>query len=231
MWRNNRMNKKAVILLSGGLDSTTCLAIAKKGNFDLYALTINYGQHHNFEIESSKNIAKLYKVKKHSILNIDLTSFGGSALTSDIKIPKKRNTSKINDIPPTYVPARNTIFLSLALAWAETLNSSNIYIGVNAMDYSGYPDCRPEYIKSFEKTANLATKSSIEGNKIKIDTPLINLTKKEIIELGISLKVDYSLTSTCYDPKNDGRPCKFCDACQIRIKGFKSASIKDPLIY
>ncbi len=225
------MNKKAVILLSGGLDSTTCLAIAKKENFDLYALTINYGQHHNFEIKSSKIIAKLYKVKQHSILNIDLTSFGGSALTSDIKIPKKRDISRINNIPSTYVPARNTIFLSLALAWAETLKAFNIYIGVNSMDYSGYPDCRPEYIQSFEKTANLATKASIEGNNIKIKTPLINLSKKEIIELGVSLNIDYSLTSTCYDPKTNGRPCKYCDACQIRINGFKSASIKDPLTY
>ncbi len=226
-----KRERSAVILLSGGLDSTTCLAIAKKEKFNLYALTINYGQRHSFEIQSSKNIAELYKVKKHSVVDIDLTQFGGSALTSNIEVPKKRDLSKFTDIPITYVPARNTIFLSLALAWAETIKSSNIYIGVNSLDYSGYPDCRPEYISSFENMANLATKSGIEGKSIKINTPLINLTKKEIIELGISLKVDYGRTTSCYDPKINGTPCGLCDACYLRIQGFKSASIKDPLDY
>ena len=225
------MRKRAVILLSGGLDSTTCLALAKKENFELFALTINYGQRHDFELKASKIIANLYNVKKHSILDINLAKFGGSALTDDIEVPKNRSENEMSNIPVTYVPARNTVFLSLALAWAESLKAYNIFIGVNSLDYSGYPDCRPEFIKSFEKTANLATKIGVEGEKISIHTPLINLTKGEIIKLGISLGVNYGLTSTCYDPKENGDPCGFCDACILRVKGFHSISEKDPLRY
>ena len=210
--RNKR--EKAVILLSGGLDSTTCVALANEQKFELYALTVNYGQKHNFEIEASKCIAKEYNVKRHTIIQIDLAQFGGSALTDDkIKVPKKRNLSESQSIPVTYVPARNTILLSLAIAWAETLGAYNIFIGVNSLDYSGYPDCRPEYISSFEKTANLATKSGINGQKVKINTPLINLTKEEIIKIGLSLNVNYGLTSSCYDPLTSGDPCGECDAC------------------
>ena len=224
--------EKAVILLSGGLDSTTCIALANEQKFELYALTVNYGQKHNFEIEASKYIAKEYNVKRHTIIQIDLAQFGGSALTDDkIKVPKKRNLSDSQSIPVTYVPARNTILLSLAIAWAETLGAYNIFIGVNSLDYSGYPDCRPEYISSFEKTANLATKSGINGQKVKINTPLINLTKEEIIKIGLSLNVNYGLTSSCYDPLISGDPCGECDACYLRLKGFKSTSIEDPLNY
>jgi len=224
--------EKAVILLSGGLDSTTCIALANEQQFELYALTVNYGQKHNFEIEASKHIAKEYNVKRHTIIKIDLAQFGGSALTDDkIKVPKKRNLSESQSIPVTYVPARNTILLSLAIAWAETLGAYNIFIGVNSLDYSGYPDCRPEYISSFEKTANLATKSGINGEKVKINTPLINLTKEEIIRVGLSLNVNYGLTSSCYEPLINGDPCGECDACYLRLKGFKSISIEDPLNY
>ena len=224
--------ERAVVLLSGGLDSTTCIALANEQKFELYALTVNYGQKHNFEIEASKYIAKEYNVKRHTIIQIDLAQFGGSALTDDkIKVPKKRNISDSQSIPVTYVPARNTILLSLAIAWAETLGAYNIFIGVNSLDYSGYPDCRPEYISSFEKTANLATKSGINGQKVRIITPLINLTKEEIIKIGLSLNVNYGLTSSCYDPLINGDPCGECDACHLRLKGFKSTSIKDPLNY
>ncbi len=225
------MNNKAVILLSGGLDSTTCLAIAKDQGYNIYALTINYGQHHNFELKSAQKIVNLFQVNNHSIINIDLTQFGGSALTDEIDIPKDRDESEMTDIPVTYVPARNTIFLSLALAWAETIKALDIFIGVNALDYSGYPDCRPEYISSFEKTANLATKVGISGSKFKIHTPLINMTKSEIIINGSRLGVDYSHTSSCYDPHNNGDPCGHCDACLLRLKGFRDANISDPLSY
>ena len=225
------MKKKAVILLSGGLDSTTCLAIAKDQGFDLYALTVNYGQRHDFEMESAKNVVQRFSVQKHSILDIDLAQFGGSALTDEIDVPKNRDESTMTDIPVTYVPARNTVLLSLALAWAETLESFDIFIGVNALDYSGYPDCRPEFIKAFEQTANLATKAGVDGKKFKIHTPLIDLTKAEIIQKGIELGVDYGLTSTCYDPKENGNPCGQCDACILRLKGFKDAGLEDPLSY
>jgi 7-cyano-7-deazaguanine synthase len=225
------MKKKAVILLSGGLDSTTCLALAGKEDFELFALTINYGQRHNFELKASKLIASLYNVKKHSIIDINLAEFGGSALTDDIEVPKNRSENEMSNIPITYVPARNTIFLSIALAWAESLKAHHIFIGVNSLDYSGYPDCRPEFIKSFETTANLATKIGVEGEKISIHTPLINLTKGEIIKLGLSLGVNYGLTSTCYDPKKNGNPCGSCDACLLRIKGFNSIFENDPLDY
>jgi len=225
------MKKKAVILLSGGLDSTTCLALAARQGFDLFALTVNYGQRHLFELESAKNVAELFNVTKHIILDIDIGQFGGSALTDDIEVPKDRNESRMTDIPATYVPARNTVFLSMALAWSETLGAFDIFIGVNALDYSGYPDCRPEFIHSFEQTANLATKAGVDGNTFNIHTPLIHLTKAEIIKKGNSLGVDYSLTSTCYDPKHTGDPCGHCDACILRLKGFQDAGLDDPLNY
>jgi len=225
------MNSKAVILLSGGLDSTTCLAIAKNQGFELYALTFNYGQRHNFELKSAQKIVDQYQVKNHSVVDIDLAQFGGSALTDEIDVPKDRSESEMTDIPLTYVPARNTVFLSLALAWAETLNAFDIFIGVNALDYSGYPDCRPEYIAAFEKTANLATKAGISGASFKIHTPLINMKKSEIILSGLKLGVDYSLTSSCYDPLKDGVPCGHCDACILRLKGFQEADTLDPLSY
>ena len=227
------MKKTAVILLSGGLDSTTCVAIAKDQGFDIIGLTINYGQKHIFELESAKSIARYFNIKNHSIINIDLASFGGSSLTStNMKVPKNRKTADINDIPSTYVPARNTVFLSIALARAETINSFDIFIGVNALDYSGYPDCRPEFISEFEKLANLATKEGIEKKgQYKIHTPLINLKKSEIIQKGMELNVDYSITSSCYDPYENGNPCGSCDACELRLKGFKEAGEKDPLNY
>ena len=225
------MSNKAVILLSGGLDSTTCLAIAKNQGFELYALTFNYGQRHDFELKSAQKIADHFQIKNHSIINIDLAQFGGSALTDEIDVPKDRSESEMTDIPLTYVPARNTVFLSLALAWAETLNAFDIFIGVNALDYSGYPDCRPEYIASFEKTANLATKAGISGGSFKIHTPLINMKKSEIILNGLQLGVDYGLTSSCYDPLKDGVPCGHCDACILRLKGFQEADTLDPLSY
>ena len=225
------MNNKAVILLSGGLDSTTCLAIAKNQGFDLNALTFNYGQRHDFELKSAQKIVDQFQIKNHSIIDIDLTQFGGSALTDEIDVPKDRSESEMKDIPLTYVPARNTVFLSLALAWAETLNAFNIFIGVNALDYSGYPDCRPEYIAAFEKTANLATKAGISGASFKIHTPLINMKKSEIILNGLQLGVDYGLTSSCYDPLKDGVPCGHCDACILRLKGFQEADTLDPLSY
>ena len=225
------MNSKAVILLSGGLDSTTCLAIAKNQGFELYALTFNYGQRHDFELKSAQKIVDHYQIKNHSVVDIDLAQFGGSALTDEIDVPKDRSESEMTDIPLTYVPARNTVFLSLALAWAETLNAFDIFIGVNALDYSGYPDCRPEYIAAFEKTANLATKAGVSGTNFKIHTPLINMKKSEIILNGLQLGVDYSLTSSCYDPFKDGTPCGHCDACILRIKGFQEADTIDPLLY
>ena len=225
------MSSKAVILLSGGLDSTTCLAIAKNQGFDLNALTFNYGQRHDFELKSAQKIVDHFQIKNHSVVNIDLAQFGGSALTDEIDVPKDRSESEMTDIPLTYVPARNTVFLSLALAWAETLNAFNIFIGVNVLDYSGYPDCRPEYIAAFEKTANLATKAGVSGERFKIHTPLINMKKSEIILNGLKLGVDYSLTSSCYDPLKNGTPCGHCDACILRLKGFQEADAIDPLSY
>ena len=225
------MSNKAVILLSGGLDSTTCLAIAKNQGFDLNTLTLNYGQRHDFELKSAQKIVDHFKVKNHSVVNINLAQFGGSALTDEIDVPKDRSESEMTDIPLTYVPARNTVFLSLALAWAETLNAFNIFIGVNVLDYSGYPDCRPEYIAAFEKTANLATKAGVSGERFKIHTPLINMKKSEIILNGLKLGVDYSLTSSCYDPLKNGTPCGHCDACILRLKGFQEADAIDPLAY
>lgn len=225
------MSNKAVILLSGGLDSTTCLAIAKHQGFNLNALTFNYGQRHDFELKSAQKIVDHFQIKNHSVVNIDLAQFGGSALTDEIDVPKDRSESEMTDIPLTYVPARNTVFLSLALAWAETINAFNIFIGVNVLDYSGYPDCRPEYIAAFEKTANLATKAGVSGERFKIHTPLINMKKSEIILNGLKLGVDYSLTSSCYDPLKNGAPCGHCDACILRLKGFQEADAIDPLSY
>ena len=225
------MNKKAVILLSGGLDSTTCLALAKTQGFELFALTVNYGQRHIFELESAKKVSQAIGVNKHSIVNIDLSQFGGSALTDDIDVPKDRDETDMTDIPVTYVPARNTVILSMALAWAETLGAIDIFIGVNALDYSGYPDCRPEFIESFERTANLATKAGVDGNRFKIHTPLIDLTKAEIVKKGTELAVDYGMTTSCYDPYKNGNPCGHCDACILRLKGFMEAGLEDPLNY
>ena len=225
--------KKAVILLSGGLDSTTCLAIAKSKNYSLYALSFRYGQRHEFEIGAAKKCARIYKVRDHVILDINLRAFGGSALTDNIDVPKKgKNIKDGNEIPVTYVPARNTIFLSFALAYAETIKSQDVFIGVNALDYSGYPDCRPEYIKSFETMSNLATKAGVQGkSKMQIHTPLIDLGKSEIIEKGIDLGVDYSKTHSCYDPDKKGISCGACDACILRREGFESANKRDPIQY
>ena len=222
--------KKAVVLLSGGLDSTTVLAIAKAKGFKLYALTFDYGQRHKKELTSAKKTAKSFGVVEHKIIKIDLRSFGGSALTGNIKIPKNRN-KKSEGVPSTYVPARNTIFLSYALAWAEVLKARDIFIGVNAVDYSGYPDCRAEYIGAYQRMANLATKESIEGKPIKINTPLINMSKAEIILKGIKLGVDYSITHSCYNPDRNGLACGRCDSCLLRKKGFREAGMKDPVQY
>ena len=220
---------KAVILLSGGLDSTTVLAIAKEQNYDCYALSFDYGQKQRSELESSIAIAKKSNVIEHRIMKISLNDIGGSALTDkEINVPK---FSDSDDIPITYVPARNTIFLSFALAWAEVVDCQTIFIGVNALDYSGYPDCRPEFIEAFEAMANLATKQSVEGDKIQIKTPLINMTKAEIIKKGLSLGVDYSETTSCYDANSLGEACGECDACVLRKNGFSSASVEDPTKY
>ena len=220
---------KAIVLLSGGLDSTTVLAIAKAHDFECYALSFDYGQKQRSELESAKTIAKQSKVVEHRIMKISLADIGGSALTDDkIDVPKY---SKSDEIPVTYVPARNTIFLSFALAWAEVIDCQKIYIGVNALDYSGYPDCRPEFIKAFEDMANLATKQSVEGEKIEIKTPLISMTKAEIIQRGLSLGVDYSQTISCYLANSNGEACGECDACVLRINGFNNANIKDPTFY
>ncbi len=220
---------KAVILLSGGLDSTTILAIAKSQYFDCYALSFDYGQKQKSELNSAKHAVKLFNAIEHKTINISLNDIGGSALTDNaIKIPKFKIS---NDIPVTYVPARNTIFLSYAIAWAEVLGCQDIFIGVNALDYSGYPDCRKEYIKSFEIMANLATKQSVEGKKLTIHTPLIDLHKAQIIQKGLSLGVDYSLTTTCYQANNNGDACGICDACEYRKQGFKEAETPDPTKY
>ena len=220
---------KAVILLSGGLDSTTVLAIAKEQNYDCYALSFDYGQKQRSELESSIAIAKKSNVIEHRIMKISLNDIGGSALTDkDISVPK---FSDSDDIPITYVPARNTIFLSFALAWAEVVDCQTIFIGVNALDYSGYPDCRPEFIEAFETMANLATKQSVEGDMIQIKTPLINMTKAEIIKKGLSLGVDYSETTSCYDANSLGEACGECDACVLRKNGFSSANVEDPTKY
>ena len=223
--------KKAIVLISGGIDSTTMTAIVKNRGFKLYALSFDYGQRHRYELLSAKKVAKYFGAVEHRIIKIDLKSFGGSALTGDIDVPKNRNINpKSKDIPVTYVPARNTIFLSYALAWAEVLKVHNIFIGVNAIDYSGYPDCRPEYIKAYQKMADLATKEGVEGRLIKIRTPLVNMNKAEIIKKGIELGVDYLITHSCYNP-TDGLACGRCDSCLLRKKGFKEAGERDPTKY
>ena len=230
----------AVLLLSGGLDSTTLLALARADQFDVHAMTFRYGQRHATEIEAARRIAKSYGVADHVVVDIDLRTFGGSALTSDLQIPKDRDlsaarspsSSEEHDVPITYVPARNTIFLSFALAWAEVLEAADIFIGVNALDYSGYPDCRPEYIAAFERMANLATRAGVSGGPAtRIRTPLIHLTKAEIIGRGIELGVDYGMTQSCYDPDAKGTACGRCDACQLRLRGFAEAGITDPAAY
>jgi 7-cyano-7-deazaguanine synthase len=223
----------AVLLLSGGLDSTTMLASAIREGFDVHAMTFRYGQRHAAEIEAARRVATHYRVADHVVVDIDLRTFGGSALTADIDVPKDRAASAMAvGIPITYVPARNTIFLSFALAWAEVLGASDIFIGVNALDYSGYPDCRPEYVAAFERMANLATRGGVEGtNPIRIRAPLLNLTKRQIVELGRSLGVDYSITLSCYDPGESGEACGHCDACILRLKGFDEAGTRDPASY
>ena len=227
----------AVLLLSGGLDSTTLLAIAVRDGYDVHAMTVRYGQRHAIEIESARRVAARYGVRDHIVVDVDLRAFGGSALTSDIAVPKDRDLSSHaaatgEEIPITYVPARNTIFLSFALAWAEVLAASDIFVGVNALDYSGYPDCRPEYIAAYEKMANLATRAGVEGTTpIRVRTPLIDLTKAQIIQLGLSLGVDYAITQSCYDPDSTGAACGRCDACQLRLKGFAEAGARDPARY
>ena len=225
------LQKPAVVLLSGGLDSTTALALARSEGFDTYALSFRYGQRHAFELEAAKRVAMALGVKQHVVADIDLRVFGGSALTADIDVPKDRHTNDMSHgIPITYVPARNTVFLSFALAWAEVLGSSDVFIGVNALDYSGYPDCRPEYIEAYQRMADLATKAGVEGRqRLRIHAPLIQLTKAQIIQLGLSLGVDYGLTSSCYDPSPDGTPCRRCDSCQLREKGFGELGMKDPI--
>ncbi len=227
------MKNKAVVLLSGGLDSTTTLAIAQKQGFEVYALSFDYGQRHRVELERAKEIAQNFSVEDHQIMTIDLRQFGGSALTDSIDVPKNRDEDEMSaEIPITYVPARNTIFLSFCLAYAEVKNAQNIFLGVNAVDYSGYPDCRPEFIAAFETLANLATKAGVEGKeKLKIHTPLIQLTKAEIILKGIELGVDYSLTHSCYNPAEDGKACGSCDSCLLRLKGFNEAGFEDPIGY
>jgi 7-cyano-7-deazaguanine synthase len=223
----------AVLLLSGGLDSTTLLALATKEGYTVNALTFRYGQRHEAEIERAKSAATRYGVSRHVIADIDLRPFGGSALTSDIAVPKDRGAvERSHGIPVTYVPARNTIFLSFALAWAEVLGANDIFIGVNAVDYSGYPDCRPQFIRAFESLANLATKAGVEGaTRIAVRTPLIDMSKRDIVALGLSLGVDFAMTTSCYDPASDGAACGRCDACQLRLKGFAGAGVPDPVRY
>jgi 7-cyano-7-deazaguanine synthase len=225
--------RKAVCLLSGGLDSATCLAVARREGFDCYALSFDYGQRHRVELEAARRVAGSLGAARHVILRIDLRAVGGSALTDDLAVPKGRSLSEMGQgIPVTYVPARNTVFLSCALAWAEALGACDIFLGVNAIDYSGYPDCRPEYIEAFERMANLATRAGVEqGVSIKIHTPLIGLSKAEIVKLGASLGVDFGLTHSCYDPEEAGMACGQCDSCLLRLKGFQEAGLRDPLEY
>jgi 7-cyano-7-deazaguanine synthase len=224
--------RKAVVLVSGGLDSATTLAIAKADGFVPYALSFEYGQRHALEVEAARRVTAAIGVKQHIVARIDLRSFGGSALTDDIAVPLDRTPEEMaGDIPVTYVPARNTIFLSYALGWAEVLEAQDIFIGVNAVDYSGYPDCRPEFIIAFEQMANLATKAGVEGHRVSIHTPLINLSKGDIIRRGLALGVNYGVTLSCYAPSMEGFACGRCDSCQLRLKGFAEAGIPDPAHY
>lgn len=224
--------KRGVVLLSGGIDSTTTLAIAIADGYETYALSFEYGQRHQIEMEAARRVASSLGAKEHRIAQIDLRVFGGSALTDDVDVPKKRAEEQIaRGIPVTYVPARNTIFLSYALAWAEVIPASNIFLGVNAIDYSGYPDCRPEFVEAFENLANLATKAGVEGGRFRVHTPLIKLSKAEIIRKAVELGVDLSLTHSCYDPLPKGLACGECDSCFLRLKGFREAGLKDPVRY
>ncbi len=220
---------RAVVLLSGGLDSATAAAIAASEGFELYALTVEYGQRHACEIAAARAVARALGVARHVELRVDLSAFGGSALTGAVEVPKDRDLAA-TDIPVTYVPARNTVFLSLAMAWAESLHARDIFIGVNALDYSGYPDCRPEFIEAFERLATLATKAGVEGAPMRVRAPLISLTKAEIIRRGLALGLDYGLTHSCYDPDVTGRPCGRCDSCRLRAKGFAEAGVPDPAL-
>ncbi|MFN7932199.1 MAG: 7-cyano-7-deazaguanine synthase QueC [Bryobacteraceae bacterium] len=224
---------KAVCLLSGGLDSTTCLALARKEGYACYALSFDYGQRHRFELEAAARVAQALGAVEHRVVRVDLRALGGSALTAEIDVPKHKDVSELGPgIPITYVPARNTVFLSLALGYAEVLAAEHIFIGVNAIDYSGYPDCRPEFIEAFERMANLATKAGVEGTaRVRIETPLLRLTKPQIVKLAAELGVDFALTSSCYDPQAGGRPCGGCDSCLLRRKGFDEAGLTDPLEY
>ncbi len=224
--------KKAVVLVSGGLDSATTLAIAKNEGFDIYAISFDYGQRHHFELEAARRVCESQGVSELVVFKVDTSIFRGSALTNDIPVPHNRDESQMADgIPVTYVPARNTIFLSVGLGLAESVGANDLFIGVNAVDYSGYPDCRPEFIKAFEEMANLATKAGVEGQRLNVHTPLIRLTKAEIIQRGIALGVDYGLTHSCYDPLPDGTSCGECDSCQLRLRGFREAGCPDPIHY
>jgi 7-cyano-7-deazaguanine synthase len=224
--------KHAIVLLSGGLDSATTLAIARSQDYATYALSFDYGQRHQQELEAAKKVAKSLGAREHRTVKIDNQIFGGSALTNDVDVPKSRSEEEIGSgIPATYVPARNTIFLAHALAWAETIGAGHIFIGANAIDYSGYPDCRPEFIALFETLANVGTKAGAEGARIQIHAPLIKLSKAEIIRKAVELQVDLSLTHSCYDPRPDGRECGECDSCQLRLKGFREAGVTDPIKY
>lgn len=227
------MTRNAVVLLSGGLDSTTVLAIAKDRGYKPYALSFRYGQRHEVELAAAQRVAQAAGVVRHVVCDIDLRVFGGSALTADVEVPKHDSADEVGGegIPITYVPARNTLFLSFALAYAEVIGSTDVFIGVSALDYSGYPDCRPEFIAAYERMANLATRAGVEGNELKIQTPLIDKTKAETVEIGTRLGVDYSLTSSCYDPDAEGRPCGHCDSCLLRLRGFAEAGLNDPLEY
>ncbi|MEO8089826.1 MAG: 7-cyano-7-deazaguanine synthase QueC [Gemmatimonadales bacterium] len=223
----------AVVLLSGGMDSTTVAAIARSRGFEVHALTFRYGQRHGAEVEAARQVAERLGIRRHQVLDIDLRAFGGSALTSDVEVPKDTPIGEIGHrIPSTYVPARNTIFLAFALGWSEVLGASDIFLGANALDYSGYPDCRPEFIQSFQTMANLATRAGVEeGRRLNIHTPLIALSKREIIEQGLALGVDYGITRTCYEPSPEGAACGRCDACLLRLKGFREAGLEDPAPY
>jgi 7-cyano-7-deazaguanine synthase len=224
--------KKAVVLVSGGLDSATTLAIAKNEGFDIYAISFDYGQRHHFELEAARRVCESQGVSELVVFKVDTSIFRGSALTNDIPVPHNRDESQMADgIPVTYVPARNTIFLSVGLGLAESVGANDLFIGVNAVDYSGYPDCRPEFIKAFEDMANLATKAGVEGQRLNVHTPLILLTKAEIIQRGVALGVDYGLTHSCYDPLPDGTSCGECDSCQLRLRGFREAGFADPIRY
>jgi 7-cyano-7-deazaguanine synthase len=225
------MAPKAVVLLSGGMDSATTLAVASSEGYETYTISFNYGQRHLVELEAAQRVAQALGAKKHLTVVVNLREIGGSALTSDEEVPKRRSAEEISHgIPVTYVPARNTVFLALAVAWAEAIGARDIFIGVNVLDYSGYPDCRPEFIEAFAKMADLGTKAGVEGRGFKIHTPLIRMTKAEIIKKGLELGVDYSLTHSCYDPSPDGKPCRACDSCLLRQKGFDEAGVDDPLL-